>query len=176
VVHYASDDSHSFTRWNASPPADADHWGITLLAADGTLERGVVGEYVEKPDPSVIAEISRVRDDDRVEKRFTLTRETAVRIFALGEGVRNDMVDFGWIEDVKSGRRVWEMTYRTTEHGGGAQKNRRFDGTITLPAGEYVLVYQSDDSHAFGAWNAAPPEDPEAWGITVSKTDTAAGR
>ena len=86
------------------------------------------------------------------------------------------MVDFGWIEDVKSGRRVWEMTYRTTEHGGGAQKNRRFDGTITLPAGEYVLVYESDDSHAFGAWNAAPPEDPEAWGITVSKADTAAGR
>ena len=25
-------------------------------------------------------------------------------------------------------------------------------------------------SHAFGDWNAAPPDDPIAWGITVSRS------
>ena len=79
------------------------------------------------------------------------------------------MADYGWIEDAKSGRRVWEMTYRTTEHAGGASKNRRFEGAIKLPAGNYVLRYETDGSHSFGNWNAAPPDDPEAWGITVSK-------
>ena len=64
------------------------------------------------------------------------------------------MVDYGWIEDAKSGRRVWEMTYRMTEHAGGAKKNRRFDGVIRLPAGEYVLRYETDGSHSFGDWNA----------------------
>jgi hypothetical protein len=31
VVHYVTDDSHSFDEWNAPPPADARHWGITIL-------------------------------------------------------------------------------------------------------------------------------------------------
>jgi len=70
-------------------------------------------------------------------------------------------------ENAKTGRRVWEMPYRITEHAGGAGKNRRFAGTVKLPPGEYVLRYETDGSHAFGDWNAAPPDDPEMWGITV---------
>ncbi|MDP9323015.1 MAG: hypothetical protein M3P13_05220, partial [Acidobacteriota bacterium] len=62
---------------------------------------------------------------------------------------------------------VWEMTYRITEHAGGAAKNRRFDGTVRLPAGDYVVKYETDESHSFGDWNAAPPDDPEMWGITI---------
>jgi hypothetical protein len=59
------------------------------------------------------------------------------------------------------------MTYRTSEPAGGAAKNRRFDGTITLPAGEYTLRYESDGSHSFGSWNANPPDEPEMYGITL---------
>jgi hypothetical protein len=43
-----------------------------------------------------------------------------VRIYALGESSGRDLADYGWIEDVKTGKRVWEMTYRTTEPAGGA--------------------------------------------------------
>ena len=92
-----------------------------------------------------------------------------MRIYALGEVDGNEMADYGWIED-KASRRVWEMKYRVTEPAGGAAKNRRFDGTITLPAGDYMLHYRTDGSHAFGDWNAAPPDDPIAWGITVSRS------
>ncbi|MEO5896699.1 MAG: hypothetical protein ABIS06_13455 [Vicinamibacterales bacterium] len=77
------------------------------------------------------------------------------------------MDDYGWIEDAKTGKTVWEMTYRSTAHAGGASKNRRFDGTITLPAGEYVVTFETDGSHSFADWNADPPEDPDAWGITL---------
>jgi hypothetical protein len=111
--------------------------------------------------------LTEVRDDDQVQKTFSLDRESDVRIYALGEGTGGEMVDYGWIEDAASGRRVWEMTYRVTEHAGGATKNRRFDGVIRVPAGRYVVRYKTDGSHAFGNWNAAPPDDPEAWGITV---------
>ena len=100
-------------------------------------------------------------------KRFTLATESDVRIYAIGESTGRDMADYGWIEDARTGRRVWEMTYRITQHAGGATKNRRFDGTVRLPAGEYVVRYETDGSHAFGDWNAAPPDDPEMWGITV---------
>ena len=167
VVHYVSDDSHSAAGFNAPAPPDGKHWGITLLAASGTLERGVVTETAERSDPNLVAQLVGVRDDERPKKAFTLDRETALRIYALGEGSGRSLVDYGWIEDAKTGRTVWEMTYRTTEHAGGATKNRRFDGTITLPAGQYTLRYESDDSHSFGSWNADPPDDPDMWGITI---------
>ena len=39
VVHYITDDSHSADEWNASAPPDGRHWGITVLAAKGPLDR-----------------------------------------------------------------------------------------------------------------------------------------
>jgi hypothetical protein len=167
VVHYVSDDSHSFDDWNAAAPSDGQHWGITLLAAGGALDRGAVSDYVERADPNVIAQLVGQRNDANARRRFVLDRETSIRVYALGEGSGRNMADYGWIEDAKTGRTVWEMTYRTTEPAGGASKNRKFDGTITLPAGEYTLRFEADDSHAFGSWNAAPPDEPDMWGITV---------
>src|SRR3954469_6319864 len=167
VVHYISDDSHSAEEWNAAAPPDGRRWGITVLAAKGPLDRSAVEAYDDKRDPSILADLTQIRDDDQAQKTFSLDRESDVRIYALGEGTGGEMVDYGWIEDTTSGRRVWEMTYRVTEHAGGATKNRRFDGVIRLPAGRYVVRYKSDGSHSFGDWNAAPPDDPEAWGITV---------
>ena len=167
VVHYVSDDSHSADEWNASAPPDSRHWGVTLLAASGTLDRSAISTYDPKADPAVIAEITGVRDDARIDRRFRLDRATEIRVYAIGEGTGGDMDDYGWIEDARTGRTVWEMTHRSTQHAGGAAKNRRFDGTITLPAGEYILRYESDGSHAFGDWNADPPDDPEAWGIAL---------
>ena len=167
VVHYLSDDSHSSDEWNAAAPPDGRRWGITLLAAKGPLDRTAVLPYDEKRDPAILAQLTGVRDDEQVRTTFSLDRDTDVHIYAIGEGSGGDMVDFGWIEDAKSGRKVWDMTYRATEHAGGAKKNRRFDGVIRLPAGEYVVRYETDGSHSFGDWNADPPDDPEAWGITV---------
>ncbi len=168
VVHYVSDSSHSADDWNAAAPADGRRWGITVLSALGPLDRGAIGPLAENPNPAVLAELTEVRDDDQVRKRFTLDRPTAVRVRALGEGSRGGMHDYGWIEDA-TGRRVWEMTYRQTEHGGGAPKNRRVDATITLPAGEYTVYFETDRSHAFGDWNAGPPDQREDWGIRVMR-------
>jgi hypothetical protein len=38
---------------------------------------------------------------------------------------------------------------------------------VSLVAGSYSLHYETDGSHSFDDWNAAPPRDPEAWGATV---------
>jgi hypothetical protein len=59
------------------------------------------------------------------------------------------------------------MSYRLTEHAGGAQKNRLYDGVIRLPAGEYVLRYRTDGSHSPDSWNAEPPFDPAMWGVVL---------
>ena len=80
-----------------------------------------------------------------------------------------EMYDYGWIEETESGKTVWEMTYRMTEHAGGARKNRMESTTLTLKPGEYELHYETDGSHSFGEWNDDPPEDRTHWGITVYK-------
>ncbi|MDD4033622.1 MAG: sugar-binding protein [Bacteroidales bacterium] len=66
------------------------------------------------------------------------------------------LFDEGRIED-EEGNTVWEMKMEKTTHAGGALKNRRQEDTLTLPAGIYKIHYQSDESHAFGAWDDTPP-------------------
>ena len=31
VLHFQTDDSHSFMKWNAKPPHEPHMWGVTLL-------------------------------------------------------------------------------------------------------------------------------------------------
>ena len=166
MVHYASDDSHSAADWNAAPPAEERYWGVSVFPASGRLDSSSVAPFQRGPSGTVLAALVEMRDDERARTPFRLERETTLRVHALGEGVNDEMVDYGWIEDA-NGRVVWEMTYEATEPAGGARKNRAFEGTVQLPAGAYVLRYRSDGSHSFDDWNDDEPDDPESWGITV---------
>ena len=55
----------------------------------------------------------------------------------------------------------------STPLAGGAQKNRVFDRILRISAGEYRLVYQSDDSHSFADWNMSPPDVRYNYGVTI---------
>ena len=132
------------------------------------------GELYSKPMPDdllklpVIAQIVQVLDNEDKSVAFNLAVGQDVRVFAIGEGQAGEMFDYGWIEDVDKGSRVWEMQEPKTAHAGGAGKNRKVDVVITLPAGNYKLRYKSDDSHAFDHWNSLPP-DINFWGIAIYK-------
>jgi hypothetical protein len=118
-----------------------------------------------------VAELMPMGDNEDARRTFELERETAVRVYALGEGRDGEMFDYGRIED-SNGNVVWRMRYDETEPAGGAEKNRLFDGVITLRAGTYILRYNSDGSHSHADWNDDPPDDPESWGISVFRTGT----
>jgi hypothetical protein len=167
LAYFVTDGSHSFMDWNSSRPYDAEHWGLSIYGEDADFNSSDVGKYEEGEDKSVLARLVNIRDDDRRRVRFKLDKDTAVRIYALGEGSDGDMHDYGWIEDDRTGKTVWEMTYRRTEHAGGARKNRMANEIITLKAGEYTVFYESDGSHCFNDWNDDPPYEPYNWGITV---------
>ncbi len=167
IVYYLTDGSHSWDDWNSAPPRHEDAWGITLLPKNGAVDMELIGEYDASSDPAIIAQLIGMRDDADRSQGFTLESETELRVYALGEGEGGDMYDYAWIEDAKTGRGIWEMTYRLTEHAGGAQKNRLYDGNLTLPAGEYVLRYEADDSHSLESWNMTPPNDPFSYGVTL---------
>ncbi len=171
IVTYTTDDSHGYDDWNKAPPFDPENYGITVMGAGENFNADVVGKYVEQRERNLIAQIVKVGDDANREERFKLDRTTRIRVYALGEGQNREMYDYGWIEDVKTGNVVWEMTYSMTFHAGGGRKNRMVNTTILLDKGEYKLHYMSDGSHSYGDWNVDPPEDQQYWGITLYKDD-----
>jgi hypothetical protein len=59
------------------------------------------------------------------------------------------------------------MRYEDTEHAGGADKNRVFDGTVRLEPGSYLVHFTSDGSHSYGNWNSSPPAEDRYWGVSV---------
>ncbi len=166
VVAFVTDDSHAYRDWTAEPPSYPERWGISLFGGEG-FERSMVTEYRQEEDPAVLARIARVRSDSHRRRDFTLERKIEVSVYALGEGTSGEMYDYAWLED-SAGRVVWEMTYPSTGGAGGASKNRLYQGTLELDAGDYVLHYQSDGSHAYRDWNDSPPHDPDGWGVQVA--------
>jgi hypothetical protein len=168
IVYFVTDGSHSFKDWNTAPPFDPEHWGISLSAVGEGFNAKDVSSYEERADRSALAQIIRVGNDERRREHFTLSKTSSIHIYALGEGQSGEMADYAWIEDADTRREVWEMTYRMTEHAGGAGKNRVFNGTISLPRGEYTVFYETDGSHAFGDWNDDPPDDSASWGVTIT--------
>ncbi len=38
---------------------------------------------------------------------------------------------------------------------------------VTLPPGQYVVHYRTDNSHHYESFSNEAPDDPEAWGITI---------
>ncbi|MGB7624751.1 MAG: serine hydrolase [Terriglobia bacterium] len=132
----------------------------------------VYGELYSKGLPdglsarSALAEITRVGDNEDRSSPFELQQKQKVRVLALGEAGDANMADFGWIEKAETGETIWKMVQTETVPAGGAQKNRKVDITIELPAGKYKLRYKSDDSHSFDRWNSTPP-DIYFWGIAL---------
>ncbi|HER34192.1 MAG TPA: hypothetical protein ENO19_01825 [Halothiobacillaceae bacterium] len=170
VAYYATDGSHSYPHWNTAPPMNRERWGLTITGVEG-FNRSNVADYDEEVSGDYLVHLSEMGDDESRRETFTLDKETTVLIYALGEGVDGRMYDYGWIEDAKTGRVVWEMTYRKTRHGGGASKNRMFNDTIVLGPGTYTVFYETDGSHSFHDWNADRPFEPENWGISVRPVD-----
>jgi hypothetical protein len=168
TVFFQTDDSHSYNDWNSSPPADAEHWGITIYGEGDRFDMKNVEKNVSPQQPGVLAQIIQVGNNADKTQSFKLDKTTRVRIYAIGEGQNREMFDYGWIENSSTHAVVWEMTYSMTFHAGGGKKNRSVSTTLILDKGNYILHYVSDDSHSFNHWNVDPPDDPMMWGITLT--------
>jgi len=170
IVHYQSDDSHSYEGWNMREPQDPDMWGITIYQVDADCEAKTFSR-AELELKNILAQLIRIGDDEHVRKQFRLQDDTLIRIYALGEGDEDEMYDYGWIRNEDTKETVWKMRYDDTEEAGGSKKNRVIDTQITLPEGNYTVHYRSDDSHSYPNWNSASPRDGKNWGITIYRID-----
>jgi len=99
------------------------------------------------------------------------TNDTQVRIYALGEAVNDEMVDFGWLINTTTKDTIWKMTFQNTSYAGGNKRNRKYVGDLVLPSGAYQLNYLSNESHSSGSWTSEPPENPDYWGVLIYRTE-----
>jgi hypothetical protein len=184
TLHVETDGSHAPGDWQADPPHHPERWGVTLFAVSDGFVPGSVAVEQHGEDgggdspavPETVAEpvelpvrLAPLGNGVRAARTFVLEEETPLRIYALGEIIRTQRYDYGWIED-PDGAVVWEMTGDNTEPAGGTDKNRRFRGTVSLPAGTYTVYFVTDDSHASGSFQS-PPDDPSAWGISLERVE-----
>lgn len=167
-VFYASDGSHSFDGgWNQSRPFDEEQWGIALYGIGEKFDKKSV-KLLDKTSNAPLVQLTRVAEDEHKTAVFDLDADQKVRIYAIGEGEPEDMMDYAFIRNVKTGKRVWHMFFDETKHGGGANKNRLADEVIELKKGQYKVYFITDGSHSYGDWNDNPPFDQQNYGVTVS--------
>lgn len=170
IAHYITDDSHSYRDWNASQPYEPKAWGLAVYPGKDFKKSDfkLLKESELQLSADILAKLTSVRDNERRRGKFQIDKRTKIRIYAIGEGSRDEMYDYGWILNDNTGRVVWEMTWRNTEPAGGARKNRLYDDSIILDPGKYIIYFITDGSHSFNDWNSSKPRDPVNWGVTVS--------
>ncbi len=174
IANYATDGSHSYEAWNRRPPLDPEGWGLILWAQNRQDAAKIRTFSQSEQGKDAVVALVRQRNGAYTAQGLTLKNPARLRVYALGELDWGDrqFVDHGWITNFDTGRTVWEMRADKATHAGGHRKNRQADEVIQLPAGNYVVWYSTDDSHAYREWNSTPPYDPEHWGISLIAADT----
>ncbi len=169
LLHFRTDDSHSYGDWNARPPDSPKNWGISLYLLSKEDSSALVHPVIAAKNvkSEILVQLTKIGDDEHRMKQLVLKKPTHLHILCLGEGRDGEMFDYGWIENMETRETVWKMNYNETQRAGGARKNRRVDSYIFLSAGTYRIHYKSDDSHSYRSWNDDSPDNVNDWGITV---------
>jgi len=108
---------------------------------------------------------------------FRLARTARLQVAVTGEaGERGGgALDFGWIEDARTGRTVWSAEQSTARPAGNAPSNVRWEEALALNAGDYLAGFLSDAAHGPGDWLDLPPFAPEDWGLRLAPVAADAG-
>lgn len=192
TAHYQTDGSHAFGNWSNGAPDHPERWGLTLFplhagnesAAIQDIRTGALPEAAAPvpvmpptpPDASinperVVLHHAPLSNEARVADVLKVDEPATVRIYAVGEISQSRPYDYGWIENEATGERVWEMNWQNTQPAGGDDRNRAFDGTLTLEPGTYAVHFRTDFSHAFNDFGEKAPDDADAWGITIERVE-----
>ena len=152
---------------------DADKWQMVVRTLGDTLAPPV---HLDTASPvflpgeeELLWTSAPMEGGETAEYLFRVIRPAEMHVYAVGE-IGQERMDFGWIEEVSSGERVWDMRRENTVPAGGWEVNRLFDGTVSLPPGLYRTVFRTDPRQDYGDWVRNPPLDPAGWGVSLFTT------
>ncbi len=129
-----------------------------------------IDAVIQQAEP--LAALVRLGNNADTSSAFLLEKSTTVLVAALGEAYWEPVADTAWLMREKNEKPVWQMSLAESRHAGGNIKNRWQFQALTLEPGRYNIHYRTDDSHAFGVWNAFPPKRPDWWGVQIWEIDS----
>ena len=148
-----------------------DRWTAKAPIIDGVVD-DIWGKYQwYEIEHEILGEVSGEYD---LSGRFCIIcdDENLYLIVNVKDNVKRQaafMFDDGRIVN-SAGDIVWEIEFSKTIHAGGALKNRMAVDTILLNAGNYTIVYETDESHSYGHWDDTPPTNQFS-GIKIYELD-----
>lgn len=139
------------------------------LAATGLAKTDVKAFEPQGDFAGAVYRANRLGNSEYLQTALQLDKAMDLRLYGVVEWPRewDEPADGAYLMNADTFARVWEPSRRKSDYAGGAEKNRTVDEEVHLEAGRYVLCVGTDDSHSYDEFNAAPPGDPQAWGLTV---------
>ena len=156
--------------------------GLNILNTKTESLKRVVSKQTKQYPAELVAEmeklistdqkvgvIEKVTDNQNLSLPIEINAAGTYWVMSVGELDALSQADFGWIEN-EAKDTIWSMSdFDHTFHAGGASKNRIEISSVALQPGKYTLRFYTDDSHAFGKWNEAPPRQTSLYGIALLK-------
>ncbi|MCH7620259.1 MAG: hypothetical protein IH880_10920, partial [Candidatus Marinimicrobia bacterium] len=140
---------------------------IVVTGNGESVDRDDIYAYHDKYKSESLVWISGYKKNTLKNFGLIANKTVELDVYSIGEVMSDGKYDYGWIYDLDSREKVWELSYRRSEAAGGAKKNRMNKSRVRLEKGRYVVSYATDASHSPRRWNSQPPYDPEFWGLLV---------
>ncbi len=168
-----SGDASSGSSTSGSSSTGSSSSGSSSPASDAPPAVVAFGPVPAPPSSAgSLAAITRAGSNSRDRERFRLEGDARLRVYATGERAGDSWYDWAQIED-ENGDVVWSMKDAALQSAGGADKNVLFDGLVSLTAGTYRLVFESDGSHNHGNYDADAAPTHNFWGAIVRRAPSA---
>ena len=173
--YWTNDDGKAQSRkWHWFGDERIDDFKLIVRGDGQRLAAADVERLRQAADASAVVALHAGSGELFQQAGFSLSKPTDIEIRAEGEAREDGEFDYGWIINADTRAKVWRLTWRDSAPAGGADKNRMVALTQTLLPGRYAVFYATDDTHDPSEWNAPPPHDPDAWGLTIAVKDAAA--
>ena len=88
-------------------------------------------EWILTRQEQALINFTGVDDEYFAEKILNVSKPVSVKVYAIGEATSDGDYDFGWITDLKSRERIWNLDYRNSMRAGGARKNRLSENILS---------------------------------------------
>lgn len=162
---FVTDPGHAYQEWYSNPPFNPYAWGMRITANSEDDLAAV--QRVDLWSLPPVAALTRVGNGTVVRKSFTVREPSLVAVAASGEVGRSSLYDFATLKNTSTGATTWQMSWEASVPAGGYEENRYEEAFLTLPPADYQLVYETDDSHAYGSYHNGTPDHPERWGVAL---------
>ena len=107
-----------------------------VVTGDGKrLDRDDIYAYHDKQKSESLVWISGYKKNTLKNFGLIANKPVELEVYSIGEVMREGQFDYGWIYDIDSRERVWELSYQRSEAAGGAKKNRMNKSRVRLEKG-----------------------------------------